>query len=388
MNRRDFTRKAGLGALALHAATAITARNLLTSTTGRLTASDSGGIPTLYPGHIYAGEASSRLNVPLGIGNHTFRAWRPNAMELIDYAIRHNLDSVQFNNLKPFENLDDQHLKKLKKQADAHDISIYVGVGGISEKSDRFDNSYGDADTLVKEGIRVANTLGSPVLGVRIGVLEDRYYGGGIQPKMEEVIKRMRSFRRPVSDAGIRFAFENHAGDMRTEELLDLMESTGTDICGAFFDPGNAIYALEDPKPAMEALGSQIVCCAARDVIVWQSEEGAVFQWTAIGEGMMDYQAYAQFLAKHCPGVPIHLEIISNSPRSLPYLTNEFWDGFPDLKASGIIDFLKMARQGHPIGIDKAPPGMDRKKFERKNQEDEFLQSARYLREECGVGLK
>ena len=354
----------GVGALAMHAAPQAFTAGLLNHTTGR------------KPG------------IPLGVVNHSLRAWSPSVMELIDLAIKQRLDSVSFNNLKPFESLEDGHLSKIKNHADAHEISIYVGVGGISEKSDRFDPGWGDAKTLVKEGIRIAEALGSPVLGVRIGVLDDRYAEGGIQPKMEEVRNLMRSFRGPVLDAGVKFAFENHAGDMRTEELLELIDETGTDICGAYFDPGNAIYAMEDPRPAMEALGKHIICCSARDVVIWQSEEGAIFQWTAVGEGMMDFGHYTNFLQENCPGVPIHLEIISNSPRSIPYLREDYWEGWPDLKASGIIDFLRMARQGKPIDVAKAPAGMDRKEFERQNQMEELLRSIRYLREECGAGLK
>jgi hypothetical protein len=45
--------------------------------------------------------------IPLGVGNHSLRAWRPSAMELIDFAIEHNLDSVQFNTLNPFESIDE-----------------------------------------------------------------------------------------------------------------------------------------------------------------------------------------------------------------------------------------------------------------------------------------
>ncbi len=364
MNRRDFSRMAGIGALGLHV------------------------VPTLASAKMLSHESGRASKIPLGVVNHSLRAWRPSVMELIDFAIEHRLDSVSFNNLKPFESLDNTHLSKIKKHADANDISIYLGLGGISEKSDTFNNSWGDAKTLVKEGIRVAQALDSPVIGVRIGVLDDRYSEGGIQPKMEEVFELMKSFRGPVSDAGLKFAFENHAGDMRTEELLDLIRETGTDICGAYFDPGNAIYAMEDPERAMEALGNHIVCCSARDVIVWQSEDGATFQWTAVGEGMMDYEYYAGFLSENCPGVPIHLEIISNSPRTLPYLTDEFWKGWPDLKASGMVDFLRMARKGSPMDVAQAPPGMDKKAFEKQNQEEELLRSIKYLREECGVGLK
>jgi 3-oxoisoapionate decarboxylase len=71
-------------------------------------------------------------------------------------------------------------------------------------------------------------------------------------PRKQEVINRMRSFRDPVLDAGMKFAFENHAGDMRTDELLELIDATGSDICGAFYDPGNAVYAMEDPEVAIE----------------------------------------------------------------------------------------------------------------------------------------
>ena len=363
MNRRDFTRITGLAALAMHAVPGASAATMLPN------------------------ERVPQPSVPLGVGNHSLRAWRPNAMELIDFAIEHRLDSVQFNTLRPFERMDDQHLEKIRNHAKAHDISIYVGVGSISEKSDKFNDRHGNARTLVKEGIRVARALESPVLGVRIGVLEDRYSGGGIKPKMEEVVNLMRSYRGPVSDAGIKFAFENHAGDMRTEELLELIDETGSDICGAFFDPGNAIYAMEDPKPAMEMLGNLIVCCSARDVVIWQTDDGAGFQWTAVGEGMMDYTFFTEFLRKNSPGVPIHLEIISNSPRSIPYLTDEYWKGFPELKARGIIDFLKMARQGQPVDVARAPEEMDKKAFLMKNQEEELLRSIQYMREECGAGM-
>jgi len=364
MNRREFTRLSGLSALALHAMPAIASTGLLGQH------------------HITA------PNIPLGVGNHSLRAMRPSAKKLIEFAIEHQLDSVQFNTLKPFESLDDKHLESLKKLALAHDISIYVGVGSISESSVKYSDSFGDARTLLKEGIRVAVALESPIIGVRIGMLDDRYTDGGIRPKMEEVAELMKSFRAPVSDSGIKFAFENHAGDMRSEELLELIGETGSDICGAFYDPGNAIYAMEDPRLAMEALGEHIICSQARDVVIWPSERGATFQWTAVGEGIMDFKFYTNYLRNHCPGVPIHLETISNSPREIPFLESGYWEGFPELAASGMIDFLKLVRRGQPIEVARAPQGTDKKVFEMENQENELLKSIQYLREQYGAGLK
>ena len=145
---------------------------------------------------------------------------------------------------------------------------------------------------------------------------------------------------------------------------------------------------MEDPKVAMELLGKYIITCQARDVMIWASEDGAIFQWTAIGEGLLDFKYYARYLSENCPGIPIHIETISNSPRSVPYLKADYWDGFPDLPASGIVDFLKLVRKGHPIEIAQAPVGMDKKAFDIENQKNEFQKSAKYLRDACGVGLK
>jgi sugar phosphate isomerase/epimerase len=364
MNRREFSKITMLGTLAFQSFPAATSANLLKQ-------KNAGSLP-----------------IPLGVGNHSLRTMRPNAQELLEFAINNQLDSVQFNTLKPFESLDDKHLIKLKKLAKSNDISIYLGVGSISEKSVSFSDSFGDAKSLVAEGIHIAKVLESPILGVRIGVLDDRYTQGGIKPKMDEVARLMRSFKGPVEDANIKFAFENHAGDMRSEELLELIDQTGSDICGAFYDPGNAIYAMEDPKLAMIALGEHIICSQARDVVIWPSDEGATFQWTAVGEGIMDFKFYTEFLGKNCPGVPIHIETISNSPRLIPYLKDEYWEGFPELKASGLIDFLKLVRTGHPIEAAIAPTGFDKKTFEMESQKNDLIKSIDYLRKEFGVGMK
>jgi sugar phosphate isomerase/epimerase len=333
------------------------------------------GYPAAASAGIFRYPQKTALNIPLGVGNHSLRGMRPSARELVEFAIEHQLDSVQFNTLKPFESLEPRHLESLKAQAKSNDISIYVGVGSISEQSASFSDGFGNARELLNTGIRVAGILGSPIIGVRIGNLEDRYTQGGIESKMEEVVKLMSSFREPVSDAGLKFAFENHAGDMRSGELLDLIAQTGRDICGAFYDPGNAIYAMEDPGIALEALSGHILCSQARDVHIWPSEDGAKFQWTAVGEGMMDFKHFTRVLSENCQGVPIHIETISNSLRSIPYLKEEYWEGFPDVRARDILDFLKLVRMGHPMELARAPAGMDKKTFDREHQKNELLRS-------------
>ena len=159
MKRREFTKMAGMGALAVSS------------------------FPSIASSMVSPYEGGRSTAVPLGICNHALRGMRPNATQLIEFAIEHKLDCVQYNTLTVFESLEEAYLAKLKELAHANDIRIYTGVGSICESSLSFSDRYGDADTLLKKGIRVASALGSPIVGVRIGNLEDRYTEGALNPK-------------------------------------------------------------------------------------------------------------------------------------------------------------------------------------------------------------
>jgi sugar phosphate isomerase/epimerase len=364
MKRRYFAKIAGMGVLAIQSS------------------------PSFALDEFLKNKPSGSARIPLGLCNHSLRSLGLNAQQLIEYAIDKKLDSVLLNTFQPFDNLEPEYLSGLSKTAKSNDVSIYIGAGSISETSKSFSNKYGNAVTLLKEGIRVATAVGSPIIGVRIGSIEDRYVDGGIESHIEFVIKVMKTLRSQVLDSGIKFAFENHAGDLRSEELLSLINETGTDICGALFDPANAVWAMENPMDALKIMGSTIVCTSIRDVAVWETDEGAAFQGMAIGEGMLDFPRYAKTMAELCPGVPLHVETISNSARPVPFLRPEFWKGFPNLSASEIIGFLNMAKNRKPVEIINAPTGMNQKDFDIKLQQSELLKSFDYLRNNCNVGLK
>mgnify|MGYP002630029490 CR=1 FL=1 len=326
--------------------------------------------------------------IPLGLCNHSLRALKWKATQFIEYAAKLKLDGVLLNSLNNFENLEPAHLKSLKKKADSHGIRFYIGAGSISKGSVQFSDTYGNPEQIVETGLRVAKAVGSPVVNVRIGNIDDRYSDGGIEARMEESAKVLKASRSRILDSGIKIGFENHAGDMRSEELLELIKAVGTDVCGVMLDPGNAVWALEDPMKQVQLLGKYTVCTSLRDYQVWPSEDGATFQWTALGAGLMDVRAYAGYLADLCPGVPIHVESISNEHRPIPFLTEKHMEAYPNLKAEDLTDFLKLMRRGRPIPIVKPADGEDPKVFEQNHQRFEFNQSIAYLRDVCGVGKK
>lgn len=361
MLRRGFTKTLGLGLLATQAASALVTTEII---------------------------SNNNAKVPIGLCNHSLRGMRLNAHQLIEYAIQQKLDSVLLNTFQPFESLENSHLSKLKALADSGGVSIYTGAGSISTKSSKFTDKYGTPEELIVEGIQVATAVGSPIVGVRIGDINDRYIDGGIEAHMEAVIAVMKSVRTQVLDSGVKLAFENHAGDLRTEELLTIINETGPDICGALFDPANAFWAMENPMHALNKLEPTIICTSIRDIQVWDIEDGAMFQGMAVGEGVLDFPLYVKIMAEKCPGVPLHIETISNSARPIPFLKDEFWKGFPNLKASGLVDFLKLVRQGEPMELEKPPSGMNKKAFDIQHQQKELLTSIKYLSENCNAGLK
>lgn len=349
----------------------------------------SGGLAAgLATTHHLSAKRSDLSAIPLGLCNHSLRAWQWKATQFIEYAAQLKLDAVLLNSLNNFENLETSHLKSLKEKADSHGIRFYIGAGSISKGSVQFSDTFGNPEEIVETGLRVAKAVGSPVVNVRIGNIDDRYSDGGIEARMEESVKVLRASRNRILDSGLKIGFENHAGDMRSEELLELVKVVGTDICGVMLDPGNAVWAMEDPMKQVRMLGKYTVCTSLRDYQVWPSENGATFQWTALGDGLMDVRSYAEYMADSCPGVPIHVETISNEYRPIPFLTEKHMEGYPNLKAGDLTDFLKLIRQGRPIPLLKPAAGENAKEFDKQHQLAEFEKSISYLRQRCGVGKK
>ncbi len=331
---------------------------------------------------------SGTSRISLGLCNHSLRSMKLNAQQLIEYAIEHKLDSVLINTLPIFRSLEKDHLLKLKNLADKNEISIYIGAGSISENSTSFKGIYGSARESLLEGIRVASIIGSPVVGCRIGNIKDRYQPGGIQAHMKVVIEVMSSLRKEALDAGIMFAMENHAGDLRVEEILEIIEETGTDISGILYDPANAVWAMENPMESLQRLKKHILCTSVRDVMIWESKEGAIFQGMAIGDGMMNYKKYAEIMAKSCPGVPLHVETISNSARPIPFKTDEFLKGWPEVSQSKINEFARLASKGRALELLTPEEGISKRDFDIALQQSELQKSFDYLRNHCNAGLK
>ena len=323
--------------------------------------------------------------IKLGIDNFSVRAMGWKAAQLLDYTATLKLDTLFISDLDAYESLDDAALGAVRKMADDLGIALYAGSWSICPTSTVFKNKWGTAEEHLATGIRVAKTLGSPVFRVVLGTMADRKTEGGIRARIADTVKVLKESKSRATDAGVRISIENHAGDMHSWELIDLIEEAGKDFVGVNIDSGNAAWTLEDPLDLLERLGPYTNCSSLRDDMVWETPDGCAVQWTAIGDGLLDWKKYTALWDKLCPTVPFQIETISGFAKTFDYKRPEFWEHY-DKRPDVLARFEALAKRGHAIPPFMAPDGADKKKAEQDYQREQVERSVRYCREALGLG--
>ncbi len=320
----------------------------------------------------------------LGFDNYALRALGWKARQILDHAASLQLDAVLFSDFEVYESLADADLRDLKRRADDLGIALYAGILSICPTSVMFDPRRGSAEEQLRLCLRVAKALGSPVARCVLGKVDDRRSPGGIVARIAETVGVLRCARSEALDAGIKIAVENHAGDMNSAELLELIDMAGRDFVGATLDTGNALWALEEPLAALETLGRVTVCTGIRDSYLWETPEGATLQWTSIGTGLVDWPAFFRRFAELCPNVPVIVETISGRPIFLPLLRDYFWDAYPRATPQTLAQMLRLARAGEPREPFTPPPGMGELRAEQGQQLAELERSVSHCRKVIG----
>ena len=331
--------------------------------------------------HSSSSAAPAGGKLMIGLDHFAVRGTGWKAPQLIDYAASLKLDTLFLSELGPFESFEDDYLKKLKSQADAAGLKLYTGGMSICKTSHRYKPEQGTAEEYLALLIRMAKTCGSPIARCVLGDASDRASAGGIEQHIEECVKALKAVKTRCETEGVKISIENHAGDMRSDELKMLIEAAGKGHVGANIDPGNAVWAMEDPLQHLEVLGPYVNCTSVRDSMVWEDEKGAVVQWTAIGEGLVDFKQYAKRLAELAPGIPMNIETISGFAKPISFLNPDYMEVFPKVDEAGLSGFKALAKRGHKIAPFKAPDGPGKKDAEIAYQKEQFEKSVNWLRE-------
>jgi len=329
------------------------------------------------------GQAAASKPMMLGYDNFVVRAMGWKARELIDYAVKLKVDTVFITDLDAFVSLEKTALGEIKKYGDEQGIKIFLGTWSICPTSVSFKDKWGTAGEHLELGLRAAKALGSPVLRVVLGNSGDRKTDGGIAARIDDTVKVLKESKSLCEDLGVKVAMENHAGDMHSLELKSLVEQAGPDFVGVNLDSGNAVWTLETPLENLENLGKYTLTTSLRDTQVWPSENGVTAQWTAMGEGMVDWKAYFKRFAELCPNAPVQIETISGFNRELAFKKEDYWKSWPDGKPASLASFKKWAAPGKK----KEPHRSSSKEAEQKYQLGEIERSIAYCKT-LGLGVR
>ncbi len=346
-----------------------------------------------------AGAAAAPLltageKIRLGMDAYSIRALEWKAMQLIDYAAKLKLDTIQISSLGDYESLEPEHLKKVRDFAAAREITIDAGIGCVCSTAKSWNAKEGTPEQYLRKGLRVAKAVGAQSMRCFLGSAPERRGPLPIEAHIEKTVAAFRAVRQEAVDAGVKIAIENHNGDLTAREARDLIEAAGKDYVGSCLDSGNPMWLLEDPQMTLEILGPYAVTTHIRDSVVWEHPRGAAFMWVPLGEGVIDFARFVETFRKLCPQSAMQLEIITGRPpQMLPYLEADFWKAFPKLPASDFARFLALVKKGRAYekpmmtaNTEKQPAAYEAAL--REQQRIDLERSVAYAKNTLGVGLK
>lgn len=325
----------------------------------------------------------------LGLDAYTLRGFGWKSITLLDYAAQMKLDTIQLD-LNTYESFEPSYVQKVRDHAARLNIRIDGSIGCICPSSANWRPENRDPVEYLRTGLRVSHGAGANCMRVFVGGSAERTGTIPLEAHIENTLKVLRAARSQALDLGVKIAVENH-GDFQAWELKELIETAGKDYVGACIDPGNAITALEDPLVTIETLGPYVVTSHIRDSVVFEHPKGAVTQWVALGEGVVDFKSFFARYRQLCPNAGVQLEILTGGrPRVVPYLEPDFWKAFPNARAAEFSRFVALARKGQPfLGSMVVAANGQNDAYNaalRKQQRVDLERSFTYARTVLGIG--
>ncbi len=291
----------------------------------------------------------------LGVDSYSLRSQGWDAFDFLAYAARIGLDNVHFSERRNLASLDRGYLESLKRRADELGLALEIGLGSFDKYAASFAADLGSGEQQLGTYVEAAAVVGSPIVRCFLGTQVDRNGPVPFKQHLEECVRVLRAVAPACRKHGVKIAVENHGGvDLLARELRWLIEEVGPDTVGACLDTGNPAYGGEDPVLSAELLAEYAVSTHVRDTAVWETEDGAMAQWTVLGQGNVDLKRILAILAEKAPHCPVDLEIITGvAPAAVPYLRPDsgFWSLYPDMLARDFARFVALAKDGTRRGL-------------------------------------
>lgn len=190
---------------------------------------------------------------------------------LVDRVEELGLDGMQIDPLH-LQGVSERTLAVLREQAGERGLFVEAGTMGLSPGE-------------LERGVKTSRLLGARVLRTFLGF---KRFAKATDIRRE--LKRARDIICRALDLlgrdEITLAIENH-GDVRSGELVGLIEEIGNPRIGICLDVGNSLCVMEDPFQAAERMIPYAVSTHFKDCAITGTDSGCRISGVALGRGVL-----------------------------------------------------------------------------------------------------
>ena len=146
----------------------------------------------------------------------------------------------------------------------------------------------------------------------------------------------------------MKIAIENHK-DLRSEDLLQLIDRIQSEYIGVCVDLGNNYALMEDPVDIARAFSKFAYSCHIKDHILKSYNKGFLLFDAKLGSGVINLRQAVSTLRQAQPNLRFSLEMMTRDALKVPYLEDSYWATMgTDIPGQDVVRTIKLVRETEP----------------------------------------
>ena len=252
--------------------------------------------------------------------------------DFVEFAAKHGFGGIEAPLMRFVPDLDPTRLKELKARLSGYNMFFLMDLETALDQNQ------------IKALIPWAKEFGSPIIRTKSSNVLGCDRKSLAKPWPEHVrhcISILKNLSPLLRENGLKIAIENHQ-DLDSNDLLEIVNSVGSDIVGVNFDIGNAFSTCEDPIVFARKLGSSIINVHLKEYQIFKSENGFRLVRSPIGKGSVDFKNVLSLLAKASPDAKMVIELGALEARNIAWLEESFWREIKPRDPIELITFFQL----------------------------------------------